>query len=271
MAATQAKNWLWLSLFFLIIVRTQLVAAQGNRNFVAVQTAIFCTSTNPMTPPAVKGRAMDWFKAITAECHGNEFLIATAWQTVLVQSPARLSAIRAARPTDTALAQFAADRYPTYAEAYFWLGDALVAAKESKTAIAAYEQALILQPTNATAWVELGAQYEIEGNWEAAVQAYNQGCSRHDRGGNGCVKAGKVYLEQEQYELAIARYQESLVQIPTFYPPSARGLVVALLALGRTEEATFYLKMLAEHGDMKAQETLYRLQNSTNQSTTDDE
>jgi tetratricopeptide (TPR) repeat protein len=161
-------------------------------------------------------------------------------------------------PDDADLARFAAARYPDKAEAHFWLGNALTKAGDKAGAIQAFEKGLALQP-DAQVWVELGRLYQSRDDYERAAAAYDQACLLKDMQANGCSGAGDLYLKMGKYEQAARSFQASIDQISYTWIPSEEGLVTALMALNRTEEAIPHLRVLADNGSTEARQTLERL------------
>ena len=200
-----------------------------------------------------------WLQTVIAHCTGDALAARTASREAMEASPHYVPLVRGLAPDDLALATFAASLYPNDPQALFWLGDLLVEQEDADNAINAYEQGLVADSQNGLIWVRLGRLYEDKGDWEAAVQAYDKGCYYVDQGKNGCPAAGRLYLAHNQYELAAQRYQDSLLQLPG-YMPAKRGLVEALLALGRIDEALPYLRELAAAGDADARQKLDELQ-----------
>jgi tetratricopeptide (TPR) repeat protein len=196
------------------------------------------------------------FEAGLGRCKEDEARARRAYFELLSSSPKRLILVRSALSEDTEMARYAVDLYPDQAEAYFWLGDALVNQEDGFVAIQAYERGLEVQDTDANVWYALGKLYQkTADDWEAAVYAYDQACFYNDSGKNGCTSAGKLYLEHGLYESAARSYRDALRVLPG-YGKAMRGLVDALLALGRTEEAIPYLERLAQKGDEGALQML---------------
>lgn len=214
-----------------------------------------CLSPDQMVASSAETVDKAWFRAVVATCNGETAVAQTAMQEALATSPHYIDLVHALVPEDNTLASFAADHYPAEPQALFWLGDLLAGQGDADSAIVAYEQGLVGDRRNGLIWVRLGHLYEDKGDWQTAVHAYDNGCYYVDRGKNGCPAAGRLYLAHEQYQLAIQRYQTSLIQLPD-WTPAKRGLVEALLALGRTEEALPYLRDLAASGDTDAQQKL---------------
>jgi tetratricopeptide (TPR) repeat protein len=200
-----------------------------------------------------------WVEAAVARCKGDEVAALDAMRAALQAGPGRLNMARAMEPYNVEMARFAAGRYPQTAEAQFWLGDALRKEKRPEEAVAAYEKGLAIAPGEADTWLEVGNLYYARSDLPAAARAYDRACALKDSGYNGCSRAGDVYMEMKDYERAALSYAQSVAQIPYFWQPSEEGLVNALLAAGRSEEAIPHLRLLAEHGSKDAQDKLGRL------------
>ena len=108
--------------------------------------------------------------------------------------------------------------------------------------------------------MEVGQLYQGKDQYRQAAAAYDQACVLKDAEANGCANAGSLYLRLGNYELAAQRYQTSIDDISNTWLPSEQGLVTALMALGRTQEAVPHLRILAEHGSTEAQQTLQKLE-----------
>ena len=148
----------------------------------------------------------------------------------------RLEVIRAAQPNNLELAYQAASLYPQNHYAQFWLAENLTEAGDKSGAIKAYENGLLWDKKNGLAWRKLGDLYNQEGDWENAVKAYDQACKLVDLGKNGCFMSGTIYLDHGYYDLAENKFRKSVDQLPDWLP-SKKGLVDALLAQGKIDEA----------------------------------
>lgn len=200
-----------------------------------------------------------WLQGLQSKCLGDEKRTKDYFVEMMKSSDEALELLRIAYPYDYLLARLAVDLYKDTPEAYFWLGDSLVSENNEEGAILAYEYGLALDPTNGDAWFSLGQLYGSERGWEEALRAFDQTCIYRDRNKNGCPRAGQLYLAHGFYEQAADRYQRSLELIGYSWPPAEKGLIEALLALGRTEEAIPHLEILAESGDGEAAATLLAL------------
>lgn len=235
------------------------------RNRAAVQAAAGCgdegASTRQAWPKSAPGAsaAQDaWLAVIQARCRGDDAAARLALNEALAVSDERLDVAHAIENDNVDLARFASDRYPNNAEAHFWLGEALTKADDKSGAIQAYEQGLELQP-DANVWMELGSLYQSKDEYLQAVEAFDQACVLKDIQANGCSSAGELYLKLGNYELAAQRFQTSINEISQTWLPSEKGLVTALMALGRTQEAIPHLRILADNGSTEAQQTLQKL------------
>jgi tetratricopeptide (TPR) repeat protein len=236
-------------------------------NSLATAAAIRCgSSRNIVTQEQVgstfaKSEQVAWLQAVEARCDGLDDKAIAAMHDTLDVSDARLSMVRTFYPDNVELARFATERYPTRAEAWFWLGDALSMDGDSQGAIEQYERGLEFAPTEASAWMSLGSLYQEQSNLQEAVKAYDQACIYVDNLKNGCRQAGKLYLKMGQYELAEKRFKEAIRQLGDTWVPLERDLAAALLAQGRTEEAVPHLEILAKHGSEDAREKLNQIRN----------
>ena len=212
-----------------------------------------------------EGILNSWLTAQLSHCLGHEQEAAGGWLAVLADAPDRMDLVRAIRPFDMTLAQYATSLYPGNAQAFFWLGDAYQEGGQNIEALQAYETGLTWQPEqDANAWMSVGRLHEEEGSWEQAEHAYNQACYYVDQGKNGCPNAGRLYLAREQYELAAQRYRDSMKQLPD-WQPARLGLAQALLGLGQTDEARAHLTFLANEGNRAAQDLLNQLSENQTQ------
>jgi tetratricopeptide (TPR) repeat protein len=241
------------------LIRSPQLYTGAILNQLAVQTVHSCTDAKPVTlGPVEDGSQFLYLAGRLAQCQGRDDRAKALWSQMLAQTAMRMDLVRATWPWDVILARLATEMYPEQATASFWLGDALREEGDAIGAIAAYEAGLQLEPTAALVWDRVGRLYEDVGDPEKAVHAYDRACYYVDRGKNGCLHAGRVYLELNKYEEAADRYRTSLQQLPD-YATARRGLIEALLALGRTEEALPHLQALADRGDEQAQQTLREL------------
>lgn len=215
---------------------------------------------------AAVAEAPAFLQAGAARCLGDDELAHARYMETLGQN-FRADILRAAQPLDVGLARQSTIEYPDQPSVYFWLAEAIQAhlqpwkltPEQLDTSISAYENGLALDPTNGEEWDNLGRLYEATGEWDKAVQAFDAACHYEDMGRNGCLEAGRIYFQHELYEQALARYQDSYKQRPD-YPTALWGLVHALFALDRENEAIPYLQILAAQGDVEAQMQLAQLQ-----------
>ncbi|MFL5733177.1 MAG: tetratricopeptide repeat protein [Chloroflexia bacterium] len=214
-------------------------------------------------PPSVLSPRSAWFEAMEARCEGDSAGVQAAMRGMLAGRDARLDVIYATERYNVELARFAAEAHPERADMQFWLGDALAKRKDADGAIRAYEQGLALRESDANVWMTVGTLYEEKGDLQRAVNAYNQACHWVDRGANGCQAAGEVYLKLQQYEIAIARFEACIKQVGHTWPPSDQGIVKALLALGRKQEAIPHLEILAADGSSEARDLLNQIRGSS--------
>jgi tetratricopeptide (TPR) repeat protein len=236
-------------------------------NRLAIASVSGCGQNKPPTGLEITGTITPakaaWLKVIQTRCSGDDIKIRAAMSEELAVSDARLDSIYATARYDVAMARFAATTYPKLAETQFWLGDSLDRQGDTAGAILAYEHGLALQDSDANVWMTVGTLYEEKGDLQAAVKAYDQACRWEDRGANGCPSAGDIYLKLGQYQLAVERYQAAIEQVGHTWPPAEKGIVTALMALGRTKEAIPHLQILAARGSAEAQQMLQQIQGSS--------
>ncbi|HMA33564.1 MAG TPA: tetratricopeptide repeat protein [Chloroflexia bacterium] len=259
-----AAGLLAAGVLLLLALRAPSLAHSLVRNQVAIAGVAACGQPPLLAlDPAPAGRAAPdqgaWLAFAQARCRGDSAAVRAAGHDLLATAATRLDLVRVVAPTDSDLADFAARRYPDQAAAQFWLGDARAAHNDPPGAIAAYVRGLAIQPADAETWMALGHLYAAQGDEAATAKAYGQACYYVDHGKNGCLLAGQLDLKLGQYAPAAEAYRRVLQQLGTA-PAYEQGLVTALLALGRTDEAIPYLRSLAAGGSTDAQQTLDRLQ-----------
>ncbi len=196
-----------------------------------------------------------FFRAVQFSCLGAPEAAEVAFHEALTDKNVRVDILRAHNPRNSLLAEGAVRHHSNSAEAYFWLGDALLASAQDSKAVQAYEKGLEIDAEDADTWDQLGRLYEAQGELKAAGRAFSQACRYVDRGKNGCPNAGRVYLLLGEYELAEQHYRVSLFQVPNF-ARSYRGLVDTLIARSGTSEGLAYVQALAAQGDAAAQQAL---------------
>jgi predicted Zn-dependent protease len=246
-------------LAFVLLLQGPSLLQSWSANLQTLKAIHFCLSSSEEITAAPEIRSDPWLQAIIVKCAGDTTVNQAALKKALAIAPSYIELVRTQAPENLTLARSAVEHYPTEPIALFWLADLLAEQEDTDDAIDAYERGLVGDEQNGLMWVRLGRQYEEKGDWETAVQAFDKGCHYVDQGKNGCPAAGRLYLAHNQYELAAQRYRDSLLQLPG-YAPAKRGLVEALLALGRTDEALPYLRELAADGDADAQQKLDDLQ-----------
>lgn len=248
----------------LLIGRGPALATTAFANWAAVAAVTPCGGSRLPGRPTGAGVALAadtraWLRLAHARCAGDAAGTAAAVRALVQQAPARLDVLRALAPSDSALAQQAADRYPDRALPQLWLGDALRVAGDTPAAIHAYERGLAQQPTDANGWLLLGELYVAQGDTAAAAHAYDQACRYVDHGKNGCPRAGALYMQLHEYVQSAAAYQAADRQAGTAFHPQERAAALALLAAGRSAEAVPILQALAQAGDAEARRQLQQL------------
>lgn len=250
-----------------LAMRTPLLFRDANVTEAAVKAQAVCLDTerdtsavsNLAASAAAAPGPINWLVSSALLCKGDKLGSNQALRRMIAASPDRIALARDIAHNNIALARYAAERYPDNGTAYAWLGDAQVLAGNSDEAQAAYERSTILEPKDADAWLALGKLYENASSMAQAAEAYDQACLYVDHPKNGCPSAGRVHLKLGEYEQAIASFTRSIQQIGYFWPESEQGLVDALLALGRKEEAIPHLQALADNGSQQARKQLDEL------------
>ncbi|WP_139240662.1 tetratricopeptide repeat protein, partial [Geitlerinema sp. PCC 9228] len=97
-----------------------------------------------------------------------------------------------------------------YTQLYNNLGNAYSNQGKYEQAIAAYQQALEIDPNSAYAYFNLGLVYSNQGNYEQAIAAYQQGLEIDPNDASAYIGLGNAYSNQGKYEQAIAAYQQAL-------------------------------------------------------------
>ena len=107
----------------------------------------------------------------------------------------------------------------------------LYSLKRYESAIAAYNQAIKIDPENVWLWNNRGEAYTRLQQYDQAISDFNKAISldpnRSYVSGNNL---GKLYYQQQEYERAIKAYNEALVVKPDYLP--------ALIGLGNAQKAT---------------------------------
>jgi predicted O-linked N-acetylglucosamine transferase (SPINDLY family) len=125
---------------------------------------------------------------------------------------------------------------PAYAEAYNNLGCALHAQGHLEEAVAAYRQALALRPAYAEAHYNLGNALQAQSRLEEAVASFRQALIHKPAFAEACNNLGNILQEQGKLEEAVAAYRQAARHRPS-YPEAHNNLGCALQAQGRLEEA----------------------------------
>jgi tetratricopeptide (TPR) repeat protein len=140
---------------------------------------------------------------------------------MLVTSPRRLY--------DQAIQSYQAalDVWPDYAEARVGLGDARQAKGQFDEAIEEYKKALVVEPANARVYLGLGKIYYNEKQlYHEAVAAYQQAISLDPKLLDAHMSLGELYEEKGLYDQAVARYSHVLSLEPK-HAGATYGLALA--------------------------------------------
>ena len=98
---------------------------------------------------------------------------------------------------------------PKKANYYYELGKIYRKQERYEEAIAAYQQAIQLDPKNARYHYELGEVYRKQERYEEAIAAYQQATNLDPKDTFSHYELGNIYRKQERYEEAIAAYQKA--------------------------------------------------------------
>ncbi len=122
----------------------------------------------------------------------------------------------------------ALELYPEYAEAYVALGDAMSAQGKQDEAIAAYQQALAIEPDDPRIHFGLGKIYYNEkGLYHEAVAEYQKAITIDPRHLEAYLNLGELYEEKGLYKEAADSYERALLVDPR-HPSALYGLAMAL-------------------------------------------
>jgi tetratricopeptide (TPR) repeat protein len=140
---------------------------------------------------------------------------------MLVTSPRRLY--------DQAIQSYqsALEVWPDYAEARVGLGDARQAKGQYDDAIEEYKKALAIEPTNARVYLGMGKIYYNEKQlYHESVAAYQQAIVLDPKLLDAHLSLGEMYEEKGLYDEAVARYTHVLSLEPK-HPGATYGLALA--------------------------------------------
>ncbi len=125
---------------------------------------------------------------------------------------------------------------PENQHGWYYLGVTNRHAGKLEAAIAAYQEAIALDPKDAYPHNGLGLVYDDLGRTEAAIAAYRQAIALDPKDAYPHTGLGNVYLQLGRNEAAIAAYQEAIALDPQDAAPH-HGLGNVYRQLGRTEAA----------------------------------
>jgi len=97
------------------------------------------------------------------------------------------------------------------ARAYFSNGKAFYRAGEYTQAIAAYQQAIELDPTHASYFCELARTYLLVGQHRDALQAVRRAIELKPKYAYAYYLLGYIYYEQGRFEDAVQEYQKAMM------------------------------------------------------------
>jgi len=119
---------------------------------------------------------------------------------------------------------------------YYRLGVVKDDAGQYEEAMAAYQQAIALDPNYALPHNGLGLAYHAQGQYEEAMAAYQQAIALDLNDAYTHHGLGNVYVNQGQYEQAIAAYHQAIALDPNDAAPH-NGLGIAYADQGQYEQA----------------------------------
>jgi tetratricopeptide (TPR) repeat protein len=117
------------------------------------------------------------------------------------------------------------------------LGNVCLNQERYEEAIAAYRQAIELDPKYAYPWNGLGIVYHRQGRYEEAIATYRQAIELDPKDALPWNGLGIVYSNQDRHEEAIAAYRQAIELAPKFSPPW-NGLGNVYRDQGQYDEAT---------------------------------
>ncbi len=125
---------------------------------------------------------------------------------------------------------------PNHATAYYNKGNALFNIKRYEEAIAAYEQAIRLNPNHATAYYNKGmALFDLK-RYEEAIATYEQAIRLNPNHADAYHNKGNALFNLKRYEEAIAAYEQAIRLNPN-HADAYHNKGLALKQLGKSREA----------------------------------
>ncbi|MFQ5716139.1 MAG: trypsin-like peptidase domain-containing protein [Nitrospinales bacterium] len=122
------------------------------------------------------------------------------------------------------------------AEAYLALGHAYSEAGRSQEAIAAYRDALLINPRNGQAHFQLGSIYSSLGYYQEAVQEFQEAIQTEPGLADAHRLLGDAYCELKQHRNAIAAYKNA-IRINPEYAAAYHNLGIVYASLRRHQDA----------------------------------
>ncbi|MBV8170136.1 MAG: tetratricopeptide repeat protein [Alphaproteobacteria bacterium] len=135
-----------------------------------------------------------------------------------------------------ALAASGAPASPVHAAFHVNLGNALHAVGRTDDAVAAYRQALVLDPASAHAHSNLGNVLQARGELEAAVESYGAALRLEPGHAQAHYNLGNAYAALGRADAALASYRAALTLRPD-YAEALNNLANLLQTVGRIDEA----------------------------------
>lgn len=118
---------------------------------------------------------------------------------------------------------------------------------EYDQAIAAYQQALEINPEYTEAWLGLGVVQRLSGDFEAARAAYQEALRLNPDLAEAHSSLGTLYVLEDQPEAAINEFEEAIRLNPELATAHS-NLAVAYAMVGRFEDADRALARAVELG-----------------------
>ena len=133
------------------------------------------------------------------------------------------------------------------AKLYNGLGLAYNELNRRSEAIAAYQDALKLNPANAQVWVNIGIVQRLDGDYDEALKSYEMALELDAQLATAHSSIGSLWVLQGEPELAIASFQNAIALDGTI-SVSHGNLALAQAMVGQFEKAQISLARAVELG-----------------------
>lgn len=133
------------------------------------------------------------------------------------------------------------------AKLYNGLGLSYNELNQRSDAMAAYQEALTLNPNNAQVWVNVGIVQRLDGDFDAALKAYEMALDLDDQLATAHSSIGSLQVLQGQPDLAIASFQ-SAIALDDSISVSHGNLALAQAMVGEFDQAQASLTRAIELG-----------------------